>query len=53
VLLGIDACNWLVRFSGRRSELRTVAQGMRQAETDHALSLLVLLLGCRERVVIS
>lgn len=44
VLLGIDVCNLHVRFSGRRSGLRNLSQGLRQAETNHVISLLVLLL---------
>ena len=44
VLLGFDVCNWQVRFSGRRSGLRNLSQGMRQAEINHVISFLVLLL---------
>ena len=44
VLLGFDLCNLHVRFSGRRSGLRNLSQGMRQAETNHVISFLVLLL---------
>lgn len=39
-----DACNRLVRFSGRRSRLRDLEQGTRQAESDHLVSFLVVLL---------
>ena len=44
VLLGFDFCNLHVRFSGRRSGLRNLSQGMRQAEINHVISFLVLLL---------
>jgi len=44
VLLGFDLCNLHVRFSGRRSGLRSLSQGVRQAETNHVISFLVLLL---------
>jgi len=44
VLLGFDVCNWHVRFSGRRSGLRNLSQGIRQAEINHVISFLVLLL---------
>ena len=40
---GIDACNRLVRFSGRPGALRDLARGMRKAETRHAISFLVIL----------
>jgi Glycosyl-4,4'-diaponeurosporenoate acyltransferase len=44
VVARIDACNWLVRFSGRRSGLQNFAKGVRQAETDHLIAFLVVLL---------
>lgn len=44
VLLGFDVCNWHVRFSGRRSGLGNLSQGIRQAEIAHVTSFLVLLL---------
>jgi Glycosyl-4,4'-diaponeurosporenoate acyltransferase len=43
VLFGFDVCNWQVRFSGHRSGLRNLSQGMRQAEHNHVISFLVLL----------
>jgi hypothetical protein len=44
VLLGFDVCNWHVRFSGRRSGLRSLSEGIRQAEINHVISFLALLL---------
>lgn len=44
VATGIDACNRLVRFSGRPGALPDLARGMRKAETRHVISFLVVLL---------
>jgi hypothetical protein len=44
VVTRIDACNRLVRFSGHRTGLQDLARGTRQAEAEHLVSFLVVLL---------